>query len=125
MDIRIKSRGRKGATLFVCLILFFGFGLFGCRSQDSPEEEIMVQGETKWFSLRDLRAYADAHVQKEGANLDQNRFVITTGIYRCDETNMVTFQYWRDFGRPAYFITFDRFGAVANYKTAIASEITD
>ena len=85
-------------------------------------ETIYVQGKTNWMELKDLRMSAEGHLRTRYPDFDPAGADFTASLYRCDSTNMVTVQYFRGFGLPVYYVTFDANGQITDSTNPIATE---
>ena len=98
----------------------------GCSggSVDVPTqiETVYVQGKTNWMELKDMRMSAERHLRTRYPDFDPAGADFTASLYRGDSTNMVTIQYFRGFGLPAYYVTFDASGQITDSTNRIATE---
>jgi hypothetical protein len=104
------------------------FGTTGCRENRNSvavlPEAVMLQGTTVWFPLSELRQLADKHVLEYTGKQPQDPFEVTASVYTDAGSNLVTFQYYRGFGLPVYYVTFDRAGKLAASTNRVAQEFT-
>jgi len=105
--------------LFVAISFFV---VAGCNKRSaSPGEDVNVQTLNKWVPLKDLRAAADKHLHSRYADFDSSGSLVTASVHR-DGTNLVTFQYFRGFGLPVYWVIFDASGQITFSTNHIATE---
>lgn len=112
------------ATRYLCLASM-SF-MLGCDTRtaqvSTPNEDVLIQGETNWMTLKDLRAQAESHLRSQYPDFNPAGAGYTASIYRNGSNDMLTIQYFRGLGAPVQYVTFDGRGQITYFTNRIATE---
>ncbi|MBL9170606.1 MAG: hypothetical protein JNN07_22935 [Verrucomicrobiales bacterium] len=112
----------------ICAVAGVVFSLYAVQSP-KPERVsptvVNVQGATNWFAVEGLRVRADGQLVAIHKTIEIARLEVTANIHTAHLDRMVSFDYFENFGLPAYRVIFDRSGKVVSVTSRTATEQID
>ena len=112
----------KRVIIFLSIVTALNVALADSTNQIGNWLQVNVESSGKWFALSQLKAVSDKHLLSKHPNLSLGVFEITANVHQSKSDNLVTFEYFENFGLPVYYVSLDKSAKPLALTSKTASE---